>query len=349
MVGLISFSKKIKDALIILVVGTFLGLLYPLLNGEDRLGPILNGFVIGLTGSGLIVFNEIIFNPKSLRLLKFKAVVIYKSIIYFTFFILIIPLVVSLSRAIEQGISLSEFVDNRGLYRFIFEEDFHIIVFYALVVTVLFIFTYQMSRKMGQGVMWDFLSGKYFHPREEELIFMHLDLNDSTSLAENLGDIEYNKFLKSFFFDITDSILNNYGKIYRYVGDEVVVSWKLKKGLKNTQFLNTFFEARKAIENNKEQYMDTYGVVPEFTVSFNFGKVIVGEIGEIKSQISFIGNVMYESRAIEKSCKKFNTDILISDTLLEKIELPKKYKSQKVGRIEFLENSSVSVSSLSFA
>lgn len=347
--GSISFSKKIKDALIILVIGTFIGLLYPLLNGEDRLGPIFNGFIIGLTGSGLIIFNEIIFNPKSLRLLKFKAVVIYKSIIYSTFFILIIPLVVSLSRAIEQGISLSEFEDNRGLYRFVFEEDFHIIVTYALVATVLFIFTYQMSRKMGQGVMWNFFSGKYFHPREEELIFMYLDLNDSTFLAENLGDIEYNKFLKSFFFDITDSILHNYGKIYRYVGDEVVVSWKLKKGLKNTQFLNTFFEARKAIEDNKEHYIDTYGVVPEFTVSYNCGKVIVGEIGEIKSQISFIGNVMYETGAIEKSCKKFNTDILISDTLLKKIELPKKYRFQKEGIVEFLEDSSVMVSSLSLA
>ncbi len=347
MIGSISFSKKIKDAFIIVVVGTLGGLLYPLLNREDRLGPILNGLVIGLTGSGLIVFNEIIFNPKSLRLLKFKSVIIYKSIIYSTFFILIIPLVVSLSRSMEQGISLIDFVDKGGLYSFVFEEDFHIIITYALMATVLFIFTYQMSLKMGQGVMWNFLSGKYFHPHEEELIFMHLDLNDSTSLAENLGDIEYNKFLKSFFFDITDSILSNYGKIYRYVGDEVVVSWKLKKGLKKTQFLNTFFEARKAIEDNRKQYLDTYGVAPEFTVSFNCGKVIVGEIGEIKSQISFIGIVMYESNAIQKNCKKFNTDILISDTLLEKIELPKKYKSQKEGIVEFLENSSVKVSSLS--
>ncbi len=349
MMGSISFSKKIKDSFTILVVGTLIGLLYPLLNREYRLGPILNGFVIGLTGSGLIVFNEIIFNPKSLRLLKFKSVIIYKSTIYTTFFILIIPLVVSLSRSMEQGISLIKFVDNGSLYRFVFEEDFHIIITYALVATVLFIFTYQMSRKMGQGVLWNFFSGRYFHPREEELIFMYLDLNDSTSIAENLGDIEYNKFLKSFFFDITDSILHNYGKIYRYVGDEVVVSWNLKKGLKHKQFLNTFFEARKAIEDNKEQYIDSYGVVPQFTVSYNCGKVIVGEIGEIKSQISFIGNVMYETGAIEKSCKKFNTDILISDTLLEKIELPKKYKFQKEGLVEFLENSSVKVSSLSLA
>jgi len=59
---------------------------------------------------------------------------------------------------------------------------------------------------------------------------MFIDLNDSTTIAEKIGDIEYNKFLNNFFYDITDSIIENYGRIYRYVGDEVVVSWKLKKG-----------------------------------------------------------------------------------------------------------------------
>lgn len=347
MIKTISISKKTKDVLVILSVGTFIGVLYPLLNREDNFGPIVNGFIIGLTGSGLIVFNEIFFNPKNLRLLKFKALVIYKSIIYSAFFVLIIPLVVSLSRAREEGLSLSEFIDKGGLKHFVFEEDFHIIITYALVATVLFIFTYQMSHKMGQGVLWNFLSGKYFHPREEERIFMHIDLNDSTTLAENFGDIEYSKFVKSFFFDITDGIINNYGKIYRYVGDEVVVSWKMKKGLNKARFLNTFYEAQKAIEFNSDYYLNHFGIIPSFKASFSCGKVIVGELGEVKSQISFIGSVMYESIAIEKSCRKFNTDILISDALLERVNLPEKFQVTKVGTVKFLENSSVSVSSLS--
>ena len=345
-VNSISFSKKVKDTLIILSVGTLLGVLYPLLNKEDGIGPIINGLIIGLTGSCLIVFNEIVLNLKRWRLLKFKAIVIYKSIVYFTFFIFITPLVVSMTRAIEQDLSLIEFIDQGGLKHFIFEEDFHIIITYALIATVIFIFTYQMSRKMGQEVMWNFIIGKYFHPRQEERIFMFIDLNNSTTIAENLGDIEYNKFIKQFFFDITDSIIHNYGKIYRYIGDEVVISWKMRSGLKNIRFLNTFFDAKRALELNHDLYLKTYGVIPTFKASINSGKVIVGEIGEFKSQISFIGKVMYESAAMEKSCAMYQTDLLISDHLLEKIRLPEKYIAKREGVVAYLKSASVSVSSI---
>lgn len=343
----ISFSKKVKDSLIILLVGTLFGVLYPLLSKEDDcIVPIINGLIIGLTGSSLIVFNEIVLNLKRLRLLKFKAIVIYKSIVYFMFFIFITPLVVSMNRAAELDMSLIRFINQGGLRHFIFEEDFHIIITYALIATVIFIFTYQMSRKMGQQVMWNFILGKYFHPRHEERIFMFIDLNNSTSIAENLGDIEYNKFIRQFFFDITDSIIHNYGKIYRYVGDEVVISWKMTSGLKNMRFLNTFFDAKSALESNHNLYLKTYGVIPTFKASISSGKVIVGEIGEYKSQISFIGKVMYETAVMEKSCRMYQTDILISDHLLKKIRLPEKYISKSEGVVEYLKNSFVAVSSI---
>jgi len=231
-----SNSKKTNDTLIVLIIGLFVGMLYPMLNEKDNLGSVFNGFIIGLTGSGFIAFNEIIYNPKYLRQLKFKTLLLFKSVIYLTYFSIIIPIVVMITRSVEQQISPFEFIRNGGMSHFLFKEDFHIIMSYALVATILFIFTYQMSRKMGQGVMWSFISGRHNQPREEERIFMFIDLNDSTAIAEKIGDIDYNKFLNNFFYDITDSIIENYGKIYRYVGDEVVVSWKLKKGKKKARF-----------------------------------------------------------------------------------------------------------------
>ena len=324
-------SKKVKDSLIIMGVGLIFGVAYPLLNPDDDLSSVFNGLIIGLTGSGFIALNEVIYKPKFLRYLKFTLVVIYKSIIYTTFFIISIPIVVSVTRAKLLGISLGTFIEDGGLNHFIYEEDFQAIISYALVATVLFIFTYQMSRKMGQGIMWSFISGKYHHPKEEERIFLFMDLKGSTTIAEELGDLDYNKFLNKFFFDITDSILDNYGKIYRYVGDEVVISWKMKKGLKNSTFINTFFDAQKAIELNKNKYLKKYGVAPAFTASYNYGKVIIGELGEFKSQISFLGNVMYETAAIEKSCGELKSDILISDKLLKLVDLPKKYKVTSKG------------------
>ena len=61
---------------------------------------------------------------------------------------------------------------------------------------------------------------------------MFLDIKSSTTIAEKLGHNSYFKLLNDFFADITDSILYNKGEIYQYVGDEVVVSWKVKNGIR---------------------------------------------------------------------------------------------------------------------
>ena len=94
-----------------------------------------------------------------------------------------------------------------------------------------------------------------------------------------MGDMKFNNLLKDFFLDITDSILMHGGKIYRYVGDEVVVSWSMNKGIDNARVIRTFFHAQQAVLENKQNYLDKYGFFPTFTASFDFGKVVVGEIG----------------------------------------------------------------------
>jgi len=344
--NLFRYTKKTKDAFIIMGVGLVLGLLYPTLNKGDNLGSVINGFIIGVVGSGFIVFNEVVLNVKFLRQLKFKALVLFKTVLYSVFFISIIPIVVSLTRSREQNTSFIEYVNGGGLHQFLFHEDFHIIIAYSLVSTAVFIFTYQMSKKMGQGVMWNFIIGKYHQTREEKRIFLFIDLNNSTTIAQNLGDIEYNKFLKQFYFDITDSIISNYGKIYRYVGDEVVISWRMKKGLENTNCINTYFQAKSALEKKREYYMNHFGFAPSFSAGYNYGKVIVGEIGDIKSQISFIGKVMYNTAAIEKYCKKYDTNILIADKLLKHLKLSSNYNIIKKGEVEITNSTPIPVSSI---
>jgi adenylate cyclase len=309
-------------------------------------GRILNGVIIGFIGSCFIVIREIWYSRPIIRQMRFSSLVIYKSVIYSTFFILLIIVVLSVERAHEDGVNVFNFIGTDAFYEFIFDDDLDIIIIYALVATISFIFVYQISRKMGQGVLWNFIMGKYHRAREEERIFMFMDINDSTKLAESLGDIEFNKFLNDFFFDVTDSILSNYGTIYRYVGDEIVVSWKLNRGLPHAYFLRAFFQAKRAIHAKREKYLDSYGVIPEFSTGFNYGKVIVGEIGEVKSQICFLGNVMYETTEIEKSCKGYDTDVLVAENLLKLVDLPQIYHAKEVGAVDIPELSAIKVFSI---
>ena len=330
-----SLSRKQKDSIAIITIGIFIGLLYPILSREfNDLGRMLNGLIIGFVGASFIVLNEIWYDRPIIRHMKFITLLIYKSVLYSSFFILIIILEISIQRAIAEDTNLFSFVGSESFNTLIFKGDLYIIIIYALAGTISVNLVYQISRKMGQGVLWNFIMGKYHKAREEERIFMFMDINNSTEIAENLGDIEYNNLLNRFFFDITDSILTNYGEIYRYVGDEVVVSWKLKKGEAQAHFLRAYFNAKRAIHIKREEYLKLYGLVPGFSAGFHYGKVIVGEIGEVKSQICFFGDVMYETTEIEKSCKKYKTDNLISETLLNLIELPQIFDATEMGVME---------------
>ena len=330
-----ALTKKDRDAFVIMTIGVMFGLAYPLFVDHLNKGPMINGLVIGILGSAFIVLNEIILNQKRIRQFKFRNLVLYKTMVYTSFLSVIVLVVVTISRSIEQHMTVSEFINAGKLHYFVYEDDYLFIVLYALVATLIFIFTYQMSRKMGQGVLWGFVTGKFHQPKEGEYVFMYLDLSNSTKIAEELGDFEYNKLLNKFFFDITESITKNYGNIYRYIGDEVCITWKANSKFKLEQAIRTYYNAKDAIAADSKSYMKKFGFVPEFTAGIHYGKVVVGEIGEIKSQICFLGDALHETSQIEKACRRFNSKLLISQALTKVYPINPSMNLVEKGGVQF--------------
>ena len=87
-----------------------------------------------------------------------------------------------------------------------------------------------VNDKYGPGVFKDYLLGRYFQPKTERRIFMFADIKSATSIAETIGEQQYFNFLKQFFNDIAPAIIQTKGEVYQYVGDEVVLTWKMKHG-----------------------------------------------------------------------------------------------------------------------
>ncbi len=189
-----------------------------------------------------------------------------------------------------------------------------------------------VNDKYGPGVFKDFLLGRYFHPKKEERIFMFLDLRSSTSIAENLGEERYFNFLKEVFNYATPSILNAKGEIYQYVGDEIVVSWKVDSGTENANCVECFFNIQRAL-NDKADYFDRqYHVKPEFKAGLHYGYAMTGEIGLVKRDIAFSGDVMNTTSRIQDKCNELGVNILISKYLLDKLNLrPDQYNPREVG------------------
>jgi adenylate cyclase len=162
--------------------------------------------------------------------------------------------------------------------------------------------------------------GKYHRPKEQERIFMFLDLKSSTTYAEKLGHIRYSEMIQDCFYDLTESIDKHDVEIYQYVGDEAVLTWKIEQGLNNNNCIETFYTFQDIINKKKDFYLEKYGIVPEFKAGVNMGKVTVAEVGVIKREIAYHSDVLNTASRIQGKCNEFGYNFLISGILMENIK-----------------------------
>jgi adenylate cyclase len=201
-------------------------------------------------------------------------------------------------------------------------------------ITAITQFIFLMSNKFGPGVLWKIITGKYRFPKSEDRIFMFVDLNYSTSIAESLGEINYHRLLKDFFADITNPIVNNSGEIYQYVGDEIVVAWNLDKGVRDNHCIQCFFEMKTEIEKHSDYYRRSYGLVPSFKAGMHSGNVIAGEIGIYKRDITYSGDVLNTTSRIRSMCKEYDVELIASSELLHHLQSTNEFAVRELGSIE---------------
>ncbi|MFA8433957.1 MAG: adenylate/guanylate cyclase domain-containing protein [Marinifilaceae bacterium] len=193
-------------------------------------------------------------------------------------------------------------------------------LFWLMVVLATLIYLL-VNDKYGPGVFRAFLMGKYFHPKREERIFMFLDLRSSTSIAEKLGEELYFHFLRDVYKHCTSSIIYSKGEIYQYVGDEIVISWPTSKGTQDANCLRCFFDIQNALREQEQYYQKTYNTIPEFKAGLHYGYVMAGEIGVVKRDIAFSGDVLNTAARIQGKCNELGVNILFSKFLLNKLNL----------------------------
>ncbi len=203
-----------------------------------------------------------------------------------------------------------------------------------LVVSAFTVIALLVNDKYGPGVFRKFILGRYFNPRREKRIFMFLDLRSSTTIAENLGEEQYFSFLRDVFKVATPAILYNEGEIYQYVGDEIVISWEIEKGKKNAHCINCYFDIRQSLNDKTDFFKNNYGHHPEFKAGIHYGYVMAGEIGVVKREIAFSGDVLNTAARIQSKCNEMSVDILTSKALIDLLGPLEHYDPTEIGSIE---------------
>jgi adenylate cyclase len=192
--------------------------------------------------------------------------------------------------------------------------------FAVLAITIQFVI--QMNRMIGANVLGYFVAGVYHRPTAEERIFLFLDLEGSTQLAERLGSAQYFELLRRCVDDLTDPVLETEGEIYQYAGDEVVITWPIEAGVRAANCVRCFFGVRQAVERSARRYEKDFGAVPRFRGGLHGGTVTAGEIGDLRKQIVFVGDILNTAARLEEHAKREGLDLVASQALLDRVRLP---------------------------
>lgn len=339
---------KFKKLGIIIIAWVFIGFLiacydYSVLNsglseGSNRNFSFANHIVLSLAagflgavmgGAFLVFFVNEKYRDKP------YGFTIAAVLISFAVVVSIITVILAGIVAYVRSGNLLATRESTELFRQFIFDPIHLknIIAWSSVVAVTQIML-QFNTKFGEGNLFNMIRGKYQTPREEQRIFMFTDLNSSTAIAEKLGDETYHELLKDFFADITNPILDNMGEIYQYVGDEVVVAWKYEDGIQYNRCIECFFDMKKQIQQLSQKYINRYGLVPGFKAGIHCGKVVAGEVGIIKRDITFSGDVLNTTSRIQGKCKEFGVELITSDDLISRLQLDGKYNTQLLGSIK---------------
>lgn len=296
---------------------TFAFVFYSIVRGEgtEELGSvqweigdgIISSFIFGPIFGIISGYAQILTEEHGYKRVSFQKLLILR----YVYAILFLVSVILLAYAI--------YGENMGFIDFAFEPGSFAIYFYIVSVDIFMFILRQVNLFLGSNNLWRLLRGKFYTPREEERIFMFLDLKSSTKHAEKLGHIKYSKMIQDCFNDL-GVVIENESEIYQYVGDEAVLTWKLQEGLRNQNCINAYFNFKQQLESKKEHYIRNYNIIPHFKAGIHAGIVTVTEVGKYKKEIAYHGDTINVAARIQDRCNVFNQELLISGSLKNQLD-----------------------------
>ena len=290
---------------------------------QSAIQGVLDAIVVSVLVGGYLMFIRDGWLRVWFRRFSFGATLAISGTIVLALFLV--------GRAVGQVVTTGD--PRRFLTSF---TDAHLVYALPFFVVVAFTiqFVVQMNRMIGANVLRYFVTGIYHRPKKEERIFLFLDLEGSTTLAERLGSATYFELLRRFVDDLTEPILEAQGEIYQYAGDEVVITWPLGTGVRNANCIRCFFWVRDVIADAAARYERDFGVVPRFRAGLHGGTVTAGELGDLRQQIVLVGDILNTAARLEEYAKRSNLDLVASGALLERLTLPSGVEARRCGELE---------------
>ena len=280
---------------------------------DDYLQGFRAGFTIGLISALIEVFYICSVRQSWIRRVSFIPGLVVR--------ILVLTLIVRF--ALVGNELLTNYLQNEPL---VIELDFNEQVrdtVFSMALVILFVTLSQFASLIGFRRFLNLVLGRYFRPVNEARIFMFVDLIGSSRLARRLGDVRFHEYLSEFFYTIDPAIVETDGEIVSYVGDAVIITWPLGNNpVRNSLCLVALKSMVKRLDKAAPRFDDQFGVAPRFRAALHGGDVVVGECGNSRKQITFLGDVVNTAARIEAISKEEGIDLLASGKIVDAVTPP---------------------------
>lgn len=193
----------------------------------------------------------------------------------------------------------------------------------ALIVEIMHI--------IGPRVLGNLLIGRYQRPVEEDRVFLFVDLAGSTQMAQKLGNLDFQRLLSRFFFDIGETILEARGEIHAYIGDGVIVTWPRVLG--DARPVISFFAIQDMLARQRRSYKSTFGVEPRVRGAVHGGPVVMAACGDAKRAIVYFGDTLNTTARLEEQAKLLDRDLVATADFAALLKLPDDIEVEQIGPV----------------
>lgn len=158
--------------------------------------------------------------------------------------------------------------------------------------------------------------------QSKDVVVFFSDIRGFTAFSEKRSPEEVVEMLNEYFGAMVKIINSHGGVVDKFIGDAIMAIWGAPKSSDRDchQALRACLEMRKALETLNESRIARGQPAINIGMGLHAGRAISGTIGsDERMEYTVIGNTVNTASRIEASTKAFGADLLVTDTVIDKV------------------------------
>lgn len=300
-------------------------------NNEETVGAYVK-----LAGSGVIILSEVptevILAPaKQMRAEAFKTAGIILSVAIILIFLFSMTLTgpIEVLAVLVRHVSKGNFDIKAGdRLKSLIEDEVHDLAhaFDAMTVglkerdKVKSLF----SKFHGSSVADDLINNDIgVGGQNKEVTVFFSDIRGFTAFSENKTPEEVVTMLNEYFEVMVGIITRHGGVVDKFIGDAIMAVWGAPKATEKDTHnaVRACLDMRLALDQLNKKRISENNVPIKIGMGLHTGRAISGTIGSTeRMEYTVIGDTVNMSSRIEASTKAFGTDLLVSQSVIDKVQ-----------------------------